>query len=80
MQTWSNLADVLVQHADLCAERGGPGAAAAGPLYGQAREAYSRACELSSSENGDDLPGLLHNWGVALLGMARHAQVSPAGA
>ena len=28
-----------------------------------------------SSENGDDLPGLLLNWGVALLSMAKHAQV-----
>lgn len=77
LQTWSNLADVLVQHAELCCEQGADGGGAgAHVLYSRAREAYSRACELSSSEDGDDLPGLLLNWGVALLSMAKHAQVS----
>jgi hypothetical protein len=77
VQTWSNLADVLVQHAELCCEQGAEANSGAQPqvFYSQAREAYSHACSLSSSENGDDLPGLLLNWGVALLSMAKHAQV-----
>jgi tetratricopeptide (TPR) repeat protein len=37
-------------------------------------EAYGRACGLSSSEHGDDLPGLLCNWGAGLLAAAARAQ------
>lgn len=66
---------MLVQHAELCCERGQGAEASA--LYGQAMDAYRHSCELSSSENGDDLPGLLLNWSVALLSMAKHAQVLP---
>jgi hypothetical protein len=76
-QTRHNLADMLVQHAELCCPSSGteatsaPGRAAARALYDSAMEEYSRACGLSSSENGDDLPGLLHNWGVALLSVGK---------
>ena len=36
---------------------------------------YAQACSLCSSEAGDDLPGLLHNWGVGLHTWATHTQV-----
>ena len=32
---------------------------------------------LSSSEDGDDLPGLLNNWGVGLHSQGTHAKVRP---
>ena len=60
LQTWSNLADTLALY---------------GAAYGEAMRAYERACQLSTSEAGDDLPGLLHNWGVGLHSLGTHAQV-----
>lgn len=39
--------------------------------FGRAREAYARACSVSDSEKGDDLPSLLYNWGVGLYAMAQ---------
>ncbi|CAG9463592.1 unnamed protein product [Pedinophyceae sp. YPF-701] len=42
----------------------------------RARAAYSDACQLSHSANGDDLPGLLLDWGAALHTMAGHAAVA----
>ena len=45
--------------------------------YQKGMEAYATACSLSSSEQGDDLPGLLHNWGVGLRSMAEHTPVRP---
>lgn len=35
-------------------------------LYNAALAAYERSCALSDSADGDDLPGLLVNWGVGL--------------
>ena len=70
--TWSNLADVLIQHGELLC-KGGAGTEG-GEMFSRAREAYSRACGLSSSEQGDDLPGLLLNWGAGVLAAAAHAQ------
>lgn len=71
--TWSNLADALVQHAALLCE-GGRGEEG-GALCGQAIQAYQRACGLSDAADGDDVPGLLVNWGSGLLAMAQQAQV-----
>ena len=48
---------------------------AAGGTYGKAMEAYSNACSMSSTEAGDDLPGLLHNWGVGLHSAGTHLEV-----
>ena len=45
--------------------------------YQQGMEAYATSCSMSSSEQGDDLPGLLHNWGVGLRSMAEHTLVRP---
>ena len=67
----------MVRQAELLAEinRGQSDGSAVGQAYGQAMEAYDRACSMTSSEQGDDLPGLLHNWGVGLRSMADHQQV-----
>ncbi len=46
-----------------------------GSVYGEAMAAYAKACSLCSSEDGDDLPGLLHNWGVGLHSLGTHAKV-----
>lgn len=35
-------------------------------VYTNAMTQYEKACTLSNSDQGDDLPGLLHNWGVGL--------------
>eukprot|EP00887_Chlorella_sp_A99_P001510 scaffold8.g1510.t1 len=69
--TLSNYADSLVQRAEVCCEAGR--GAAAGELYAAAAAAYDQACQLSSSDQGDDLPGLLVNWAHGLLSMAAHA-------
>ena len=34
-------------------------------------QAYERSCALSDSAHGDDLPGLLCNWGCGLLAVAQ---------
>lgn len=72
--TLSNLADVLIQHGELLC-KGGAGAEG-GVMFQRAREGYGRACGLSSSEQGDDLPGLLLNWGAGVLAAAAHAQTA----
>ena len=73
MQTWSNLADALVALAERVFDGGN--AESSDALYDSARTAYERACSLSSSDQGDDLPGLLHNWGVGLHSLGTHTQV-----
>lgn len=77
LQTWGNRADAFVRQAELMAESnaGQDGEQAARQAYEQSMEAYATACSLSSSEQGDDLPGLLHNWGVGLRSMAEHTLV-----
>ena len=74
MQTWSNLADTLVSQAELLEQQGMADARTAS-LYSEAVAAYGKACMLSSSEEGDDLPGLLNNWGVGLHSQGTHAKV-----
>lgn len=77
MQTWGNRADAFVRQAELVAESSGEQAGKEGSrqAYEQGMEAYATACSLTSSEQGDDLPGLLHNWGVGLSSMAEHTPV-----
>lgn len=41
----------------------------------QGLEAYERSCALCDSSQGDDLPGLLCNWGSGLLSAAQMQQV-----
>lgn len=73
--TAANLGDCLVQAGEALCElgRGADGARA----FAEAREAFARACSISDSERGDDLPSLLHNWGAGLHAMALRAP-SPA--
>ncbi|KAK9813059.1 hypothetical protein WJX72_008231 [[Myrmecia] bisecta] len=70
--TWSNLADALVAKAERLFDAGQHQAAQ--DAYGRAMEAYSKSCSMSSSDQGDDLPGLLHNWGVGFFSIASHTQ------
>ncbi|BDA41286.1 hypothetical protein COCOBI_02-0660 [Coccomyxa sp. Obi] len=71
--TWSNLADTLVKRAELLQEAG-DAEDCISSVYGEAMAAYAKACSLCSSEDGDDLPGLLHNWGVGLHSLGTHAR------
>lgn len=73
LQTLNNLADAMVAAAEAHSDLGQHEQAAT--LYRKAMQAYNRACSLSSSENGDDLPGLLHNWGSGLHSAGSHVQV-----
>jgi hypothetical protein len=72
-QTLSNLADALVQQGELAQAAGD--AALAQSAFASALAAYEQSCGLSDSEAGDDLPSLLHNWGVGLHAVAKSAQV-----
>lgn len=47
-------------------------------LFSQAMQAYERSCALSDSEAGDDLPGLLHNWGCGLHAAAKRQAAAAA--
>lgn len=75
--TWGNLADaevaaaVALAGADAEQSTSSLGCRVSWPqLASSARESYLKACELSSSEQGDDLPGLLSNWGTGLTALA----------
>jgi tetratricopeptide (TPR) repeat protein len=70
--TFSNLGDILIQHGELLCKAGSVSEGFS--KFTKAREAYAKACELSSSEQGDDLPGLLLNWGAGVLTAAEHAE------
>ncbi len=41
-------------------------------IYKEAMHTYQQACSCSNAQLGDDLPSLLHNWGLGLLSMAQH--------
>lgn len=74
LQTWSNLADALVKRAEVLTAQG-DAQSCMGSVYGEAMAAYGKACSLCSSEEGDDLPGLLYNWGIGLHSLGSHAEV-----
>ena len=57
--TWSNLADALVQHGEVLCRTGEM--TEGFKIFERAHDAYGKSCGLSSSENGDDLPGSVHN-------------------
>ncbi|CAI7878940.1 unnamed protein product [Closterium sp. NIES-54] len=73
----SNLGDCAVKTAELmCPERpvGERAVTAWGGAWGQYERgmgAYGAACSLCDVRVGDDMPGLLHNWGVGLLSAAQ---------
>jgi hypothetical protein len=52
-QTWGNLADALVQRAELLGAAGGPPERQQG--FSQALQAYERSCALTDSSNGGAL-------------------------
>ena len=61
----SHAADALIRRGELAAARGG-GAEQAGALFRAALDGYAAAAAASDAACGDDLPGLLHNWGCGL--------------
>ena len=65
--TLSNAADAWVAAAQKLCEAGRQLEGAA--LFSRAMQAYQRSCELSSSEEGDDLPGDRSNLSVILSGL-----------
>lgn len=67
--TINNLADALTQLAAITTEN----IEKQSQVFQQAMDTYEKACSVSSSENGDDLPSLLMNWGSALTTAAKHA-------
>jgi hypothetical protein len=73
LQTLSNLGDALVAQGEAALQAGQPNAGQA--VFASALEAYQASCALSDSSAGDDLPGLLHNWGVGLHTISKQAQV-----
>ena len=73
VQTWGNIGDAMTRQGELQCEAGDTSAGQ--DAFGQAMQAFETACSMSSSEQGDDLPGLLHNWGVGLSSMANHMMV-----
>lgn len=75
-QTLSNLGDALVALA--CAQCQAGDAAGGSETMSRAEAAYRRACELSDSADGDDLPGLLCNWSCGLRSASQHVPVSGA--
>jgi hypothetical protein len=76
-QTWNNKADALMQLAEAHSRTGMPDSIArASESVSQGRDAYLQASMLSSSEDGDDLPGQLCNWGTGLLAAANIALAS----
>lgn len=70
--TFSNLGDILIQHGELLCQGGG--ITEGFDKFTKARATYAKACELSSTDQGDDLPGLLLNWGAGVLTAAEHAE------
>ena len=72
-QVWVNMADAMVSSAEQHSDSGE--VLQARQSYSQAMDAYETACSMSSSDAGDDLPGLLHNWGVGLYSMGTHLRV-----
>ena len=74
LQIWSNFGDASVSTGEQLSEAGQMGEGQG--HYREALQAYERSCSLSDSQQGDDLPGLLHNWGVGLHSLASRAQVT----
>lgn len=69
--TWNNCADMLISQAEFENDFGTP----ARDTYEKAIAAYGRACELSSTENGDNLPSLLCDWGSGLLSFSEYMRM-----
>lgn len=76
IETLTNLGDCLVRHAEL---QCGPYSHSsrpteweqAGPLFERAMQAYAAGCSVADVRLGDDLAGLLLNWGAGLFSAAQ---------
>jgi hypothetical protein len=83
VETLTDLADALMQRAEARAAvaRAAPSQPTTATPEDDVQRAlhlYARACGACDSARGDDLPGLLHNWGVGLYTASRiAAAVSP---
>ena len=82
--TLSNLGDIYIQHGELCCElllhaqqQHDANNNECHFYFTKAEEAYRQACSLSSSELGDDVPGLLCNWGAGLVTAVSHTCAQP---
>ena len=64
-----NRADALKQAGDLALDAGDTAAAQA--ALTAADSAYAASVSTASSDDGDDIPSILHNWGVALHSASR---------
>lgn len=73
LQTLGNMADAYVKLGEAACKAGAGGAGQ--EAFQAAEGAYEAACSLCDSASGDDLPGLLYDWGAALFTMAGYAQV-----
>eukprot|EP00803_Ostreobium_quekettii_P003551 evm.model.scf_1101.6 EVM.evm.TU.scf_1101.6 scf_1101:27632-29210(-) len=71
-KVWNNLADVQIE-LGVAEHRMGMHDASVVSLQ-DGLLSYSQACMFSDSSRGDDLPGLLHDWGVALQTVAEHTE------
>lgn len=73
VQVWQNLGDALIQLGkNLCeSDRQHEGE----ECFREAIDAYSQSCGLSDSRKGDDLPGLLENWGIGLVTASKCVEV-----
>jgi len=70
-ETHSSMADALLKLGEACLRLGRPEEGER--HFRRSLEAYQAACGLSDSANGDDLPGLLYDWGVSCYTIAGHA-------
>lgn len=68
MQTWSNLADSLIQLSQALSST--QRLSDVEEAVTRARAAFQSSCSNSSAFDGDDLPGLLCNWGTGLATVA----------
>jgi hypothetical protein len=79
IETLTNLGDCLVRRAELqCRPLSSDSTPEewehARPLYERATEAYGASCSLADARLGDDLTGLLINWGAGLYSAAQVRQ------
>jgi len=67
-----NLGDVLLRRAE-CLHENGAASADVDAAYGRAVHFYDTACANADTRQGDDLSGLVYNWGVCLLSAGQKA-------
>jgi len=73
-----NLGDVLLRRAE-CLHENGAAPPDIDSAYSRAVQFYSTACASADSRLGDDLSGLVYNWGVCLLSAGQRASAGQRG-